>query len=90
MRIIATGSYDMQRLAAELVVDERTIAEYISGAAEMPLDRQLCLARFAIGNVPELARFGRNLLGQIEAVARFTQSDTVVHASRPAPNSRSF
>lgn len=89
-RIVAAGWYDVPRLASELVVSERTIAQYMSGEAEMPLERQLCLAKFLISDVPPLSRHGHNLLSQVRAAIRFNGTDTAVHQTAPAANARSY
>ena len=90
IKIIASNESDVPRVAAELVVDEQTIDGYMSGEIEMPLDRQLCFARYLIDRIPSQARNGRNLLAQVQAAVQFAQSETVVHPTRPVPNSRSF
>ena len=72
------------------IFSERTIAQYMSGDLEMPLERQLCLAQFLIDNVPALARTGHNLLGQTRAAIRFNGTETAVHPTAPVPNARSF
>ena len=89
-KIITSEWFDIQRLARELVVPERTVALYMTGELEMPLERQACLARFLIAHVPQLARTSRNLLGQIQAAAAFATTDTATHSIAPGPTTRSF
>jgi len=89
-KIIASGWFDIQRIASELVTDERTVGSYVAGTEPMPLERQLCLARFLIERVPPLARQGHNLLGRVRAEAAFARSETVLHRSAPPPNARTF
>ena len=79
-KVVAAGWFDVQRLAAELVVTDNMIGLYMSGAVDMPLERQLCLARFLIDNVPSLARIGRNLLGQVQSAIAFGETQTVTHS----------
>ena len=83
-KVIAAGWFDVRRLAIELVVTENMIALYMSGTVDMPLERQLCLARFLIDHVPPLARIGRNMLGQVQAAIEFRESQTVTH-THPRP-----
>lgn len=78
-KVVAAGWFDVQRLATELVVSESMVGLYVSGAVDMPLERQLCLARFLIDNVPSLSRMGRNLLGQVQSAIAFAGSQTVLH-----------
>jgi hypothetical protein len=74
-KIIAAGWFDVTRLASELVIDERTLGEYLAGKKVMPADRQLCLGRFLVANVPALARNGHQLVAQAQAAIRFHQLD---------------
>ena len=78
------------RVASELVTDERTVGLYLAGVEPMPLDRQLCLARFLIESVPSLSRQGHNLLARLRAEVAFARTDTVLHLTAPSPNSRTF
>ncbi len=89
-KILAAGWFDVTRMATELVVSERTVALYISGELEMPLERQLCLAKFVIDNVPPLRRMGHNLLGQVQSAIAFKQALTATHTTMPMPNARSY
>jgi hypothetical protein len=89
-KILDSGCFDIQRMAEELVVSERTVALYMSGELEMPLERQLCLARFLIDNAPALARTGHNLLGQVQSAIAYSRSETTTHLTCPTPNSRSY
>lgn len=87
-KILAAGWYDTQRIASELVTDEQTLEVYLAGTAPMPLERQLCLARFLIETVPALSRQGHNLLGRVKAEIAYANNDVVKHQAAPAPNSR--
>jgi hypothetical protein len=90
VKVMATDGFDAARLARELVVTEARIALYAAGDVAIPLERQLCLARLVIANIPELARRGRNLVGRVQAQMSFSHSETVTHQSAPPPNGRSF
>ena len=83
-KVIAEGEFELPRLATELVVSERAVAQFASGEVEMPLERQACLAQFLITNSPKHARAARNLLGQVHAAAAFKQGQ-----SSGVPNSHS-
>jgi hypothetical protein len=82
-QIIVAGWFDVSRLAAELVVDERTIGLYMCGSLPMPIERRLCFAQFLIEHVPALSRHGHNLLSQLRAEVQFAQSTTRVHKGQP-------
>ena len=82
-RLLASNWYTVDELAAALCVDTRTLGRYAAGEVDVPIDRQICLSRFLIERVPPLARAGRNMLGQIEATVRFSQSTTALHTSAP-------
>ena len=82
-RGLAAGWFDVPRMAVELVVDERTVGLYVNGAVAMPLERQLCFARFLIAHVPTLSRSGHNLLGQAQAAIRFRGTETQLHSTPP-------
>lgn len=86
-QVIATGAFEISLIARELVTDERTIGQYMSGALAMPMERQICLARFLIEHVPALRRHGHNLLSRVRARLAYETAETLVH--RQAPNSRS-
>ena len=66
-------------LAAALVVSVPRLRQFASGMAEMPLDRQLCLALHVLECVPSLARDGRRLLDQVHAAARYAAAETTRH-----------
>jgi hypothetical protein len=89
-RILNASHFDIGDVAAGLVVDERTVGRYLAGEITMPLDRQLCLARLVIENIPDLARSGRNLLSQVQAQYEFGRSRTVLHGIAPLSNTRAF
>jgi hypothetical protein len=70
-RVMAAGEHDAEALAAELVMSSRTVEAILTEEQIMPLDRQLCLARFVIARVPSLERDGRMLLGQVTAALAY-------------------
>jgi hypothetical protein len=80
---IAAGRFDVTRIAAELVIDERTVGLYIAGSTPMPIDRQICLARFLIEHVPALSRQGHNLLSQLRSRVAFESGATKVDSQAP-------
>lgn len=88
IKIVAAGWFDIQQIAAELVVDERTVGRYLAGDLPMPPDRQVCLARFLIEKVPSLSRQGHNLLSRLKAQAAYSNSEIVTHQSAPPPRTR--
>jgi hypothetical protein len=89
VKAIETGGFSPERLARELVVSERTLAQYAAGEVMIPAERQLCLAHFLVDNVPALAREGRNLVGKAQAQIRFRSTDTVTHQTMPVSSARS-
>jgi hypothetical protein len=80
---IAAGRFDVTQIAAELITDERSIGLYIAGLAPMPIDRQICFARFLVEHVPALARQGHNLLSQLRSQVAFETGVTKVHDQGP-------
>ena len=66
-RIAATNEIDQDRLAQELVVSTDTLKTYLSGEREIPLARQMCVAKLAIESFPKLARDGYTLRSQVSA-----------------------
>ena len=89
-KVLATGLFDPAQIATELAVTPEKIDGYLSGAIEMPLERQLCLALFVVEKIPSLARSGHILHGQVKAAIAFHQHSTTVHQSSPLPGPRSF
>ena len=73
-KIVSAGQLDAQALAAALIVSPETLAGYLTGKVEMPLERQACLALFLIDNVPAFRREGHRLLGQVQAAGAFAES----------------
>jgi hypothetical protein len=82
-RIVSSGSVETQALAHALVVRPATLDSYICGTVPIPLERQLCLALYLIEHVPELARQGHQLRGQVAAAIAFQEHATVVHSDGP-------
>jgi hypothetical protein len=72
-------------LAEVIVVKRSALDSYLSGSLTIPLDRQLCLALFAIERVPSLARLGHQLLGQVAATTAFQAGSTATHLQPPPP-----
>ena len=89
-KLLAANWLTVNEVAEVLVVDPRTIGRYISGEIEMPVERQVCFARFLVERVPPLARQGRNLLSQIAASIEYANSTTEVHTYAPVARSRTF
>ncbi len=82
-KVLATGWYDHEAVAEELVVPVAAIDKFIEGKLSMPLDRQLCLALFVIEKVPPLARLGYQLRGQVKAAMAFEAHLTATHSTSP-------
>src|SRR5260370_41262610 len=83
-KIVAIEEFDRLTLARELVVTGKTLDAYLDGVVPMPLDRQLCLALFAIEAVPSLASAGHRLHGQVKAAIAFNEHVTATHDGPPA------
>lgn len=64
-------------------MSERQLQAYLNESADMPLERQLCLAQFVIECVPPLARLGHRLRGQVSAALAFNARVTTTHADAP-------
>ena len=82
-RVLATGWFDHEALANELVVTTAALESYVDGRAPMPLDRQMCLATFVIAKLPPLARDGHRLRGQVQAAVAFHTNVTETHLGPP-------
>jgi hypothetical protein len=82
-RLVAAGSYELDTLAEALVIKRKTLDSYLSGAIEIPLERQLCLALFVIEHVPALARLGYQLRGQVLAAIAFQERGPTAHLPSP-------
>ena len=82
-RILAIRPLDIDALAEALVVSRGTLQDILSGRVPFPLQRQLCLALFVIEHVPELARQGHQLRGQVLAAIAFHEHATEVHGHVP-------
>ena len=85
IKVDATGLFDRETLARELVVSPSQLEGFLSGAAPMALERQLCLAQFLIERVPSMARAGHRLKGQVIAAISFNARLTMTHADAPPP-----
>jgi len=70
-------------LADALVIKRKKLDAFLSGAVEMPLERQLCLALFVIEHVPTLARLGYQLRGQVIAAIAFQERGAMVNIQSP-------
>ena len=85
---VSSGWFDVERIAEELVVSKATVERYLSGEKEIPMERQIVLAKFLIDNVPPLARAGRSLLSQIQAAIAYSNSETITHRNAPLSTKR--
>jgi hypothetical protein len=83
LRVVATGWFDLDTIAHALVVPRLILEKYLNGSEPIPLDRQLCLALFLIERVPPLARQGRHLRCQVQAVIAFQSGETQIHNFPP-------
>jgi hypothetical protein len=82
-RIESSGSVERHALAQALVVRPATLESYLHGTIPIPLERQLCLALYVIEHIPELARQGHQLRGQVAAAIAFRERATFVHSEAP-------
>jgi hypothetical protein len=82
-RIVSSGSVDTHALAHSLIVSPAALDSYLHGTVPIPLERQLCLALYVIEHIPELARQGHQLRGQVAAAIAFQEHATVVHSHAP-------
>jgi hypothetical protein len=80
-KLVRTELLTREELATQLVTDAATLDRYLSGDAEMPLERQLVLAALLIERVPSMARAGRRLRGQVEAAIAYHAGETERHAN---------
>jgi hypothetical protein len=87
-RVIATGEFTTEALAAELVIPVEMVDRFASNDVPMPLERQLALALFVIERVPSLARSGHQLKGQVAAALAFATKVTEVHSGAPPVRQR--
>src|SRR4051812_4851788 len=71
------------RIARRLDVTDEVLQAFISGDRDMPLDRQLTLAKFIIAEVPTRAGQGHNLLGQLKAAKAYKEQRTATHLTTP-------
>lgn len=70
-------------LAEAIVVPEPLVAEFRSGRIQLPLDRQLCLALYAIAHVPRARRAAFTLRAQVEAEIALASDSTETHSTPP-------
>lgn len=70
-------------LAEAIVVTEEMLAGYRGGRLPIPIDRQLCLALYAIEHVPAARRAGFTLRAQVEAEIALARASTEVHDAPP-------
>ena len=82
-RIVSSGAVETNALAHALVVRPATLDSYLRGTRPIPLERQLCLALYVIEHIPELARQGHQLRGQVAAAIAFQEHATAVHSCAP-------
>lgn len=83
VRIIGSGTFTTQQVAAELEVSDSQVESYASGQSAMPLNEQKCLAEFVINNSPRFASLGHALNAQVEAAVMFNAGATSVHDRPP-------
>ena len=76
-------STSRETVASELVVSVKAIDAFVQEEIVMPFDRQLCLALFAIERVPDCARAGHRLRGQVLAAIAFHTHETPTHRDGP-------
>jgi hypothetical protein len=69
-RLLEEG-WTTDRLAEEMVVPVAVVDSFVDGSVPMPMERQLCVALFAIQHSEAHRREGWALHGQIEATMRF-------------------
>ncbi len=82
-QLIGTGQASPADLATAIVVSDRTLAAYRSGQTKVPLERQLCLALFAIERSPVVRRAGFALRSQVEAEMAVASTRTETHNEPP-------
>lgn len=70
-------------LSEAIVVNEPMLAGYRAGRVPVPLDRQLCLALYAIEHVPSARRAAFALRAQVEAEIALATDATEVHDTPP-------
>lgn len=83
-RVVADNVIPLDDLAHELVVTPRMLGEFLSGAIEMPLNRQLYLALLVIQRAPALARRGYSLRGQVIAAMALDPTKRTAAAQQAA------
>lgn len=82
-QLVGTGQVTTTDLASAIVVSDRTLAAYRSGHTKVPLERQLCLALFAIERSPVARRSGFALRAQVEAEMAVAATRTETHNEPP-------
>ena len=82
-QLIGTGQVTPTDLATAIVVSERRLASFRSGRMKVPLERQLCLALFAIERSPVARRAGFALRAQVEAEMAVASTRTETHNEPP-------
>jgi hypothetical protein len=83
--LVERSALDRAVIAGELVISPRLLEKYLDQEREIPLDRQLCVALFAIERIPELRREGHALHGQVMAAMSYTQRATKTHDDYTMP-----
>lgn len=87
-RILSEDAASLTDLAETLMASPDSIIAYRAGR-EIPMERQMLLAAYAIERAPKFARQGHGLRGQIIATLRFAAGETARHDGPPAPSARS-
>lgn len=86
-RMLSENAASVADLAQALMVSPDSIVEYRAGL-EMPIERQMLLAAFAIEQGPKFARLGYALRGQVAAAMRFVAGETATHQGPPPASAR--
>lgn len=68
VKLVETECFRRDYLAALLASRPEELESYLRAELAMPLDRQLRLAAFVIGNVPQLSRAAVRLRSEVSAV----------------------
>jgi len=87
-RILLDDAASLDELAMALMAPPEVICAY-RGGLEIPIERQILLAAYAIERTPKFARAGRSLRAQLKATIRFAAGETVRHSGPPPLTARS-
>jgi hypothetical protein len=84
-KVVATGWFEKDEVAAALRVSVHMLDAYLSCETAIPTDRQLRLADFVVKKVQPLARMGYRLRGQASAALLYQSEQTATHMIAPVP-----